>query len=337
MAIVDVAIIEYLQSLVEEFGRAFLSLRGVFPAHILACLYEFEGRSVLSHHDVTDMRRESIDEMSTVESLFHHAVQQKHHLHHLAFQGEVDSVEIIVGIQHVEVFQHLFVCNIPLTERDALVEDGESVAHTSISFLSDKAESLFFVGHALIGSHVFEVRDNISHAHSLEVIHLTAREDGRQNLMLLGGGEDKDDMSRRLLKSFEESIESGSREHVYLVDDKHLVFTHLWWHSRLLHQSLDMLHAIVAGGVKFKDIQRALLSESLTALAFSASVTVRARVGAVYDLGKDTCASGLSDTSRTAEQVSMSELARCHRILQSGGECLLSHYGSEGHRAVFSC
>ena len=72
--------------------------------------------------------------------------------------------------------------------------------------------------------------------------------------MLLGGGEDKDDMSRRLLKSLEESIESGSREHVYLVDDKHLVFTHLWWHSRLLHQSLDMLHAIVAGGVKFKDI-----------------------------------------------------------------------------------
>ena len=67
----------------------------------------------------------------------------------------------------------------------------------------------------------------MGHGHSLEVVDLAAREDGGQDLVLLGRGEDEDDMGGRFLQRLEEGIEGLLREHVDLVDDKDLVASHL--------------------------------------------------------------------------------------------------------------
>ena len=61
------------------------------------------------------------------------------------------------------------------------------------------------------------------------------------------------------LQGLQKGIESGRRKHVHLVDDEHLIFSHLRRYSRLLHKALDMLNTIVAGSIKLKYIQRALL------------------------------------------------------------------------------
>ena len=105
----------------------------------------------------------------------------------------------------------------------------------------------------------------------------------------------------------------------------------------LLHQGLDLVNAIVAGGIQFKDVVGALLVESLAALALVACLAVFARVLAVDCLGKDAGTSGLAHTSRTAEEVGVCQLAALHRILQSGGQSTLSYDRIEGHRTVFSC
>ena len=91
--------------------------------------------------------------------------------------------------------------------------------------------------------------DDVGDGHALEVVNLTTREDGGQNLVLLGCGEDEHHVSGRLLQSLQEGIEGLGGEHVHLVDDEHLVFSHLRRNARLVHQGLDVLDGVVAGGV----------------------------------------------------------------------------------------
>ncbi len=122
-----------------------------------------------------------------------------------------------------------------------------------------------------------------------------------------------------------------------LVDDEHLVLAYLRRDAGLLHQGLDLVDTIVAGGIQLEDVVGALLIESLAALAVIACLAVLARVLAVDCLGKDAGTGGLSHTSRTAEKIGVSELAALHCILQSGGQSTLSDNRIEGHRTVLSC
>ncbi len=103
--------------------------------------------------------------------------------------------------------------------------------------------------------------------------------------MLLGGRQDEYHVCRRFLKSLQEGVECRCRQHVHLVDDKHLILTHLRRYSCLFHQSLDVLHRVVAGSVELKDVIRALFVERLAAFAFVAGLTFSSRVLAVDGLG----------------------------------------------------
>ena len=179
--------------------------------------------------------------------------------------------------------------------------------------------------------------DSVLYRHSLEVVYLTTAQDGGQYLMLLGSGQNEDDVCRGFLQRLQESIESCRREHVDLVDDKNLILAHLRRNASLLHQRLDVFHRVVGCCVELKDIQRALLIERLTTLALIAGLAIGRRILAVDGFGKDTCASGFSHASRSAEQIGMCQFATLHRILQCGGKSSLSHHRIERHGAVFSC
>ena len=177
----------------------------------------------------------------------------------------------------------------------------------------------------------------IADCHTLEVIDLTTTQNGWQDLMLLCGSQNEDDVGRRLLQCLQKSVEGSSREHVYLVDDKHFVSAKLRRNACLLHQGLDMLHRVVRGGIKLEDVQRTLLVKRLTAFTFVTGLTLSCRVLTVDSFGKDTCTSGLTHTSRTAEQVGVCQFAALHGILQRGGQSRLSHDGVEGYWTVFPC
>ncbi len=64
---------------------------------------------------------------------------------------------------------------------------------------------------------------HIGHRYAMEVIYLTARQYGGDNLMLLCGGKDKYHVCRGLLKRFQERIERAGTEHVHLIDNEHTV------------------------------------------------------------------------------------------------------------------
>ena len=137
--------------------------------------------------------------------------------------------------------------------------------------------------------------------------------------MFLRSSKDEYNVCWWLFQCLQESIESSRRKHVNLVDDEHLIFSYLWRYSCLLHQTLDVLNAIVAGSIKLKDIQRTLFGKRLTALALATGITIRSRIGTVDYLGKNTRTGSLAHTTRTAEKIRMSKFSTCHGIFQRCG------------------
>ena len=124
---------------------------------------------------------------------------------------------------------------------------------------------------------------------------------------------------------------------MHLVDDEYLILAELRWDARLLHERLDVLHAVVRGSVEFEDIQGTLFVERLTTLTRIAGLAVCCGVLAVDGLGEDTGTGGLSHTTRTAEEIGVSQFSALHGILQCGGESRLSDNRVEGDGAVLSC
>ena len=283
------------------------------------------------------MRGETADEVSAVKSLVDDVVEQHHDVCHLVVKAQVDDVEIVVGIQHVEVFNHLIICDVALAEAGSLVKHRQGISHAAVGLFGNHVECLLFIPNALFLCHHLEVVDDVGHGHALKVVNLTSGDDGGQNLVLLGGGQDKDHMCRRLFERFQKSVEGLCGEHVHLVDDEHLVFAHLRRYACLFHQCLDVFHRVVAGGVELKDVVGALLVESLATFALVAGFTVFCGAHTVDGFGKDSGAGGFSHTSRSAEQVGVCQFAAHHRILQCCGECRLSHHRVERHGAVFAC
>ena len=220
------------------------------------------------------MRGQSVGEKSTVEAFRENGVEQHHQVAHFVFEAQIYYLEIIVCIQHVEVFQHLVVRDVALAKAGSLIEDRQGVAHAAVSLFCNDVQGSVFVGDALLLSHVFQVVDDVCSSHPLEIIYLTTREDGGQNLVFLGRCQDEDDVCGRLFQRFEKGVEGRCGEHVHLVDDEYLVLAYLWRYACLVHQRFDVLHRIVTGGVKFKDVVRPLLVEGLTALALVAGFAV---------------------------------------------------------------
>ena len=245
LSVAQVALIEYLQRLIQELWLTPFCLLGVSLASLVACLDELGGLWVGSHKHVSHVGSEPVYHLSSVKAFCQEFVNYHHDVAHLVFEGEVDDVEIVFGIEHVEVFQYLLVGYVALTETCRLVEDGEGIAHTSVSLLGYHVECLVLIGVAFFLGNPLEVVDDVLYRHALEVVYLASGYDGRQNLVLLCCGEDENYVLRRFLQCFKEGIECLCREHVHLVYDKHFVLARLRWYACLLHELLDVLHTII--------------------------------------------------------------------------------------------
>ena len=282
------------------------------------------------------MGGKSVDKSACVEALGEHLVEQHHDVGGLVLERLVDDLEVVFAVEDIEVFEHLLVGDVALAEARRLVKDRQRVAHTAVGLLGYHVQRLGLCLDAFALSHHLEVVYDAGHGHAVEVINLATADDGGQYLVLLGGGEDEDDVGWRFLERLEEGVEGSRREHVYLVDDEDLVAAELGGDACLLHERLDVFYRVVAGGIELKDVVGALLVERLTALTLVARLSLGSGVHAVDGLGEDTRAGGLSHSSRTAEEVCVSEFAALHRILERSGKRRLSHHRVEAHRAVLA-
>ena len=178
---------------------------------------------------------------------------------------------------------------------------------------------------------------NVLDGHAIEVVNLTTAQDRWQQLMLLCRSENENHIVRRFLQCLQEGIERLIRQHVHLVDDKHLIFTYLRRNARLFNQVSYIFYRIIRSRIQLIDIQRTLLVESHTRLTNTTSLTIVGRRHTVDNLRKDAGTSGLAYPTRSAKQISMRKMSRLNRLLQRRSQGTLPHYRVERHRTILAC
>ena len=183
---------------------------------------------------------------------------------------------------------------------------------------------LLVEGEALLLADVAQTTDDVVVRNAVEVEALAARQDRLQDLLRIGSAQDKDDVTRRLLKRLEQRVERLRREHVDLVDDVNLVGAA---HRGEAHRVDDFLahivHARARRGVELVNVRMRALGDRRALRAGTVGVAAgrTCRAGALgllaqQRLGEDTRHGGLARTTRAAEQVRMAQAALGHRVLQ---------------------
>ena len=336
LAVLDVALVHQPQRLVEHAGLTALCLFLIALTLLVAHFEQRQCLRVLGHQHVAHVFGQSLDEQSGVETLVDNLVEQHHDVGHLIINREVNHLEVVLGVEHVQVLDNLLVGDVALAERCGLVEDAECVAHAAVGLLGNDSQRLFLVLDALLLGHRLQVVDGVADGHAFEVVDLTTAQNGGQNLVLLRRGQDEDDVCGRFLERLQKGVEGCRGQHVHLVDDEHLVLAYLRRYARLLHQRLDVLHGVVRGSIELEDVERALFVEGLTRLTVSAGLALSGRRHAVDGFGEDASAGGFSHAAWPAEQVGVGQLAATYGILERGGERLLTYHGIERGRTVLS-
>lgn len=123
---------------------------------------------------------------------------------------------------------------------------------------------------------------------------------------------------------------------MYLIDDIHGVLTDLRRDTHLVDERTDVLDGVIRRRIQFVNIKRPLLVEGLTTLALIAGIVTVLRVKTVNGLCEDTCAGGLTYSSRSAEQIRMRQSVLTNGVLQGLRERLLTHYRLKSLRSVLS-
>ena len=147
--------------------------------------------------------------------------------------------------------------------------------------------------------------------------------------MQLSGGQNKDQVSRRFLQNLQQGVESGDGQHMDLVDDIHPVFHAGRGVDRLIPQSADLVHAVVAGRVQLQHVQQASVVYTQTGGAMVAGISIY-RMLAVDRLGQNFCAGGLPGATGPGEEVGVREPALGRLTAQGLGDMGLSHHIGEG-------
>ncbi len=222
-------------------------------------------------------------------------------------------------------------------ERDGLVEEGEGVAEGAVALACDEHERLSLGLDRLLGADLLQPSYDLRHGDAPEVEPLRPREDRREDLVRLGGGEDEEDVRRRLLQRLQERVEGALREHVDLVEDVDLLLRALGRDADGVAQLADVVHLVVRGGVNLDDVHRAALLEGAAGVARAARlgvVSLGQRRGAVDGLGEDARGRRLAHAARPAEEVGVGEAAEADGVAERLRHVLLADHLTEGLRAV---
>lgn len=300
--VVDVTFVVDSQSLDEERHLAHLRLFDIALAQLVAHFEQLCCDWVFADEKTPQMGPQSGHEMVGLKAFVDNVVEEHQDVGGVALQNVVNDAEIVVVVEHIEVVDDILVSDGLTGETHHLVEDGKGIAQGSVGFLCDDVQGFGFGADAFVRCHKGKVLGDVVDGDALEIVYLAARQDGGDDLVLLGGGEDEFGIRGRFFKGLEEGVESVLAQHVNLVDDIDLVLADLRWDAHLVNQAADVVNRVVGGSVEFVDVERGVVVEGAARLAFVAGFEVFGRVETVDGLGHDTGTGGLAHATRTAKQ-----------------------------------
>ena len=239
----------------EELRLANLGLGSVAFHECSGHLDELQRVVLTRHQQVAQVTIQTGHEGLTRETLREHLIEGHQRLGVVAREQQLGHAEVGVVVQHIEGLGYGAIVERRTAERYGLVEHREGIAHTAIGLLGNEVERLLVGLDTLLLGDVLEILYAIFDTDAVEVVDLTTRQDGGNDLVFFGRCEDEDGMLGRLFEGLEEGVEGGSREHVDLVDDEHRVATYLGDDAHLLDQGADILHRVVRCGIELVDVE----------------------------------------------------------------------------------
>ena len=282
---------------------------------------ELQRLRISAHHEVAQVVGPARNEVMGVESARHDVVEQQHGARNVAGKRLVRQSEVRVVVEHVQLLRDRLVREVLAGKSDELVKHGQGVAKGPVCFLGDDVERFFLGTHPFLRRDVLQVRHGVGHSDAVEVEDLAARQNRRENLVLLRGGQNEHRVRGRLFKGFQERVERRLAQHVHLVDDVHLVFALLRRDANLIHDAADVLHLVVGGRVKLKHVERHRLV---------------LHVKPIDGTGKNPRRRGLPHPARPAEQIGLCNLPRRNALLQRLRDARLPHHGIPGLGPIFA-
>ena len=153
---------------------------------------------------------------------------------------------------------------------------------------------------------------------------LRAAADRLLDLLRVGGREDEDDVSGRILERLEERVRRALREHVDLVEDVHLAPAGGAERGPLV-QLTDAVDAVVRRGVELEHVERRAVLDRPARLAHAAGLAV-ADVRAVQGFREDARGRRLAGAARSAEQVRVRDPVVAHGVAEGPHDVLLAEH-----------
>ena len=142
--------------------------------------------------------------------------------------------------------------------------------------------------------------------------------------MRFRGGENENDMGRRLLQGFQQGVEGLVRKHVHFIDDIDFVLVFGGKVFDVLPELPDFVDPAVRGPVDFQHVDGNSIPDLLTGGAPVAGLRSGAFL-AVESFGKDSGYRCLPDAAGSGKKVRMGHPSRGNGILQSLGDRPLPH------------
>ena len=282
------------------------------------------------------MRAQRRHEMLRIEPLRQNLVEDQQRRRVIACQAGVHQAETELVVQHPQIANHVFITQLRPAESHHLVEQRQRIAHRAVRLVGDHVQRLVVHRDPLLARDVPQVADDVRHPDAIEIVGLAAAQDGRQDLVLLRRRQDEDGVCRRLLQRLQEGVESRLRQHVHLIDDVHRIASHLRRNLHLVHQRLDVLHAVVGRRIQLVDAVRTPLGERAAGVALPAGLQVRSGIRAVDGLGENARRTRLAHAPGAAEKICVRELPALDRVLEGPRDVVLSDQGLERVGTVFA-
>ncbi len=239
-------------------------------------------------------------------------------------------------IGHAQNAQHALVRDVPVRAGQDLVEQAQGVPDAALGLPGDEGEAFGRHRRSFPPAELVHMMGDVPGADPPEVMLLAARQDGDGDFVGLGGGEQKQDMVRRLLEGLQQRVERRRAEHVDLVDDIDLATAAGRHIPDVVAKVADMVDAVVRGPVDLENVD-GTPGGDLQARGADVAGNRRRPLLAVHGFGKDTGDGGLARAAGTGKEDGVGDAVRTDGVCQGAGDVGLPDHILEGLRTVFSC
>ena len=140
---------------------------------------------MLGYKEVTHEGGEPREDRLPLKALPHQLIEEKQDATMVPAQEELEDADEVGIVEDIQTLQRMLVGDMPTGKAGDTVKHRERIAHPPISLLSDEPKRRLLGINPLAIGDVAQMAGDILHSDSLEVIDLTAREDGGEDLVLL--------------------------------------------------------------------------------------------------------------------------------------------------------